>query len=173
MSPCFHQWHLEAPRVPLFCSYHAYCDGICERSHISITNPRLFWPIPSVLATQTKWNSQGHDRSGVAKKRVRFGSGREKKKLITQHDPHLPGFFTLQLLSRCWIWSCVLAIERPEQPMLILPHSHAPSHCLQFVPRKQFLSQAAAKSAAQTTQRVTTLRPEIVPGTLLRQLTKL
>ena len=83
--------------------------------------------------------------SGVAKKRVWLGSGREKKKLITQHDPHLPGFFTLQLLSRCWIWSCVLAIERPEQPMLILPHSHAPSHCLQFVPRKQFLSQEAAK----------------------------
>ena len=159
MSPCFHQWHLAAPRVPLFCSYHAYCDGICERSHISITNPRLFWPIPSVLVIQTEWNSQGHDRSGVAKKRVRFGSGREKKTLITQHDPRLPGFFTIQLLSRCWIWSCVLAIERPEQPMLILPHSYAPSHWLQFVPRKQFLSQAAAKSAAQTTQRVTTLRP--------------
>ena len=122
MSPCFHQWHLEAPRVPLFCSYHAYCDGICERSHISITNPRLFWPIPSVLVSQTEWNSQGHDRSGVAKKRVRFGSGGEKKTLITQHDPHLPGFFTLQLLSRCWIWSCVLVIERPEQPMLILSH---------------------------------------------------
>ena len=173
MSPCFHQWHLAAPRVPLFCSYHAYCDGICERSHISITNPRLFWPIPSVLVIQTEWNSQGHDRSGVAKKRVRFGSGREKKTLITQHDPRLPGFFTLQLLSRCWIWSCVLAIERPEQPMLILPHSHAPSHCLQFFPRKQFLSQAAAKSAAQTTQRVITLRPEIVPGTIPRQLTKL
>ena len=122
MSPCFHQWHLAVPRVPLFCSYHAYCDGICERSHISITNPRLFWPIPSVLVSQTEWNSQGHDRSGVAKKRVRFGSGREKKTLITQHDPHLPGFFILQLLSRCWIWSCVLVIERPEQPMLILPH---------------------------------------------------
>ena len=173
MSPCFHQWHLAAPRVPFVCFYHAYCDGICQRSHISISNPRLFWPIPSVLVSQTEWNSQGHDRSGVAKKRVRFGSGREKKKLITQHDPHLLGFFTLQLLSRCWIWSCVLGIERPEQAMLILPHSHAPSHCLQFVPRKQFLSQAAAKSAAQTTQRVTTLRPEIVPGTLPRQLTKL
>ena len=172
MSPCFHLWHLTAPRVPLFRSYHAYFDCVWERSHIFITNPCLFWPIPSVLATQTEWNSQGHDSSGVKKKRVWLGSGREKK-LITQHDPHLPGFFTLQLLLHCWIWSCVLAIERPEQPMLILPHSHAPSHCLQFVPRKQFLSQAAAKSAAQTTQRVTTLRPEIVPGTLPRQLTKL
>ena len=145
MSPCFHQWHLAAPRVPPFRSYHAYFDGVWERSHISITNPCLFWLIPSVLATQTERNSQGHDSSGVAKKRVWLGSGRGKKTLITQHDPHLPGFFTLQLLLRCWIWSCVLAIERPEQPMLILPHSHAPSHCLQFVPRKQFLSQAVAK----------------------------
>ena len=68
---------------------------------ISMTNPCLFWPTPSVLATQTERNSQRHDSSGVAKKRVRFGSGREKKKLITQHDPHFPGFFTLLLLSRC------------------------------------------------------------------------
>ena len=67
---------------------------------ISMTNPYLFWPIPSVLATQTERNSQRHDSSGVAKKRVRFGSGREKK-MITQHDPHFPGFFTLLLLSRC------------------------------------------------------------------------
>ena len=65
---------------------------------ISMTNP---WPIPSVLATQTERNSQRHDSSGVAKKRVRFGSGREKKKLITLHDPHFPGFFTLLLLSPC------------------------------------------------------------------------
>ena len=68
---------------------------------ISMTNPCLFWPTPSVLATQTERNSQRHDSSGVAKKRVRFGSGREKEKLITLHDPHSPGFFTLLLLSRC------------------------------------------------------------------------
>ena len=68
---------------------------------ISMTNPYLFWPIPSVLATQTERNSQRHDSSGVAKKRVRFGSGREQKKLITQHHPHFPGVFTLLLLSRC------------------------------------------------------------------------
>ena len=67
---------------------------------ISMTNPCLFWPIPSVLATQTERNSQRHDSTGVAKKRVRFGSGREKK-MITQYDPHFPGFFTLLLLSRC------------------------------------------------------------------------
>ena len=68
---------------------------------ISMTNPCLFWPFPSVLATQTERNSQRHDSSGVAKERVRFGSGREKKKLITQNHPHFPGFFTLLLLSRC------------------------------------------------------------------------
>ena len=82
-------------------------------------------------------------------------------------------FFAPLLLSRCSIWHCILATKRPEQAMLILLHSHAPFFCLQFVPRKQFLSQEAAKLAAQTTQRVTTMRPEIVPGTLPRQLTKL
>ena len=66
---------------------------------ISMTNPCLFWPTPSVLATQTERNSQRHDSSGVAKKRVRFGSGREKKKLITQDDSHLH-VFSLSSCSR-------------------------------------------------------------------------
>ena len=56
---------------------------------------------------------------------MRFGSSWEKKKLITQHDPPLPRFFTPLLLSRSSIWHCVLPTERLEQPMLLLPHSHA------------------------------------------------
>lgn len=65
--------------MPRFCSYHADFDGICERNHISITNPCLFWPIPSILGSQTERNSQGYHSNGVVKKIVRFGSGREKK----------------------------------------------------------------------------------------------
>ena len=68
-------------------------DGICEGNYISITNPCSFWPIPRVLVSQTERNRQRQNRSGVVKKRVRFGSSREKKKLITQHDPPLPRFF--------------------------------------------------------------------------------
>ena len=57
------------------------------------------------------------------KKRVRSGSSREKKKVITQHDPHLPRFFFPLLLFRCSIWYCVLPTECPEQPLVIL-HTH-------------------------------------------------
>ena len=145
ISNCGHQWHLAAPRVQLLCSYRVDFDGICERNHISITNPYSLWPIPRVLVSQTERNRQRQNSSGVAKKRVRFGSGRKKKNLITQHDPPLPRFFTPLLLSRSSIWHCVLPTEHPEQPMLLLPHSHAFFYCTQFVPRKQFLSQAAAK----------------------------
>ena len=111
--------------MPLFCSYHADFDGICEGNYISITNPCSFWPIPRVLVSQTERDRQRQNSSGVVKKRVRFGSSWEKKKLITQHDPPLPRFFTPLLLSRSSIWHCVLPTERLEQPMLLLPHSHA------------------------------------------------
>ena len=110
----------------LFCSYHVDFDGICERNHIFITNPCLFWPIPRVLVSQTKRNTQGHHSSGVVKKRVRFRSGREKKKVITQHDPHLPRFFTPLLLSPSSIWHYLSPTEFQEQPMLILPNLLAP-----------------------------------------------
>ena len=74
--------------------------------------------------------------SGVVKERVRFGSGRKKKTLITQHNPPLPRFFTPLLLSRCSMWHCVLSTERPEQPMLILPHSHAPFYLYTVCPKE-------------------------------------
>ena len=99
MSHCGHQWHLAASRVSLFCTYHAHFDGICERNDIFITNPCLFWPVPIVLVSKTERNSQRHASSGVMKNRVRFGSGREMKKLISQHDPNLTLFFTMPLLS--------------------------------------------------------------------------
>ena len=70
------------------------------------------------------------------KKRVRFGSGREMKKLISQHDPPLPRFFTPLPLSRCSIWHCVLPTERPEHPRLILPHSHAPFSLITVCPKE-------------------------------------
>ena len=70
------------------------------------------------------------------KKRMGFGSGREMKKLILQHDPPLPRFFTPLLLSRCSIWHCVLSTERSEQPMLILSHSHAPFSLFTVCPRE-------------------------------------
>ena len=65
-----------------------------------------------------------------------FGSGREMKKLILQHDPPLPRFFTPLLLSRCSIWHCVLSTERSEQPMLILSHSHAPFSLFTVCPKE-------------------------------------
>ena len=122
--------------MSLFCTYHAHFDGICERNHISIINPCLFWPIPRVLVSQTERNTQGHHNSGVVKKRVRFGSGREKKKVITQHDPLLPRFFTPFLLSPSSIWHCLSPTEFPEQPMLILPHSHAPFSLFTVCPKE-------------------------------------
>ena len=70
------------------------------------------------------------------KKRMGFGSGREMKKLILQHDPPLPRFFTPLLLSRCSIWHCILSTERSEQPMLILSHSHAPFSLFTVCPRE-------------------------------------
>ena len=101
-----------------------------------LVNTWLIGPVPSVLVSKTERNSQGHDSSGVMKKRVRFGSGREMKKLISQHDPPLPFFFTPLLLSRCSIWHCVLPSERPEQPMVILPHSHAPFSLFTVCPKE-------------------------------------
>ena len=111
-------------------------DGICERNHISITNSCSFWPIPRVLVSQTERNRQRQNSSGVVKKRVRSGSSREKKKVITQHDPHLPRFFFPLLLYCYSIWHCVLPSERPEQPMLILPHSHAPFSLFTVCPKE-------------------------------------
>ena len=122
--------------MSLFCTYHTHFDGICERNHISIINPCLFWPIPRVLVSQTERNTQGHHSSGVVKKRVRFGSGRENKKVITQHDTHLPRFFTPFLLSPSSIWHCLSPTEFPEQPMLILPHSHAPFSLFTVCPKE-------------------------------------
>ena len=70
------------------------------------------------------------------KKRVRFGSGRKMKKLISQHDPPLPFVFTPLLLSHCSIWHCVLPTERPQQSILNLPHSHALISLLTVCPRE-------------------------------------
>ena len=56
--------------------------------------------------------------------------------MITQHDPHLPRFFFPLLLYCYSIWHCVLPSERPEQPMLILPHSHAPFSLFTVCPKE-------------------------------------
>ena len=95
-----------------------------------------FWPVPSVLVSQTERNSRRHGSSSIVKKWVRFGSRRLKKKLITQHGPPLPCFFFPLLLSRCSIWRCVLPSERPEQPMFILSHSHAPFSLFTVCPKE-------------------------------------
>ena len=123
---------LVCPFLFLPCTF----DGICERNHIFITNPCLFWPVPIVLVSKTERNSQGQDNSGVMKKRVRFGSGRKMKKLNSQHDPPLPFVFTPLLISHCSIWHCVLPTERPQQSILNLPHSHAPISLLTVCPRE-------------------------------------
>ena len=56
--------------------------------------------------------------------------------MITQHDPHLPRFFTPFLLSPSSIWHCLSPTEFPEQPMLILPHSHAPFSLFTVCPKE-------------------------------------
>ena len=133
MSHCVHQWHLAAPWVPLFCSYHARYDGICERNHISITNPCLFWPVPIVLVSKTKQNSQGHNISGVMKKKVRFGSGQEMEKLSLQHDPPLP-FFSLLCYSHAVQYSTAFY---QLISLCLFSHTHMLLFCcLQFVPLK-------------------------------------
>ena len=131
--------------MPLFCSYHADFDGICEGNYISITNPCSFWPIPRVLVSQTERNRQRQNSSGVVKKRVRFGSSREKKKLITQHNPPLPRFFTPLLLFRFSIWHCVLPTKFPEQPMFILPHSLGPFLLYTVCPKEAILLSGSGK----------------------------
>ena len=146
MSNCGHQWHLAAPRVPLFCSYHADFDGICERNHISNTNPYSFWPIPRVLVSQTERNRLRQNRSGVVKKRVRFGSSREKKKLITQHDPPLPRFFHSSVTLTQFNMALRFTTNwTPRTAYASSPTLTCFFYCTQFVPMKQFLSQAAAK----------------------------
>ena len=53
----------------------------------------------------------------------------------TERKP-LPCFFFPLLLSRCSIWHCVLPSERPEKPMFILPHSHAPFSLFTVFPKE-------------------------------------
>ena len=135
-SKCGHQWHLAAPLVPRFCSYHILTPSVKETIYLAPISAFWFWPVPSVLVSQTERNSRRHGSSHIVKKWVRFGSRRLKKKLITQHGPPLPCFFFPLLLSRCSIWRCILPSERPEQPMFILPHSHAPFSLFTVCPKE-------------------------------------
>ena len=122
--------------MPRFCSYHILTPSVKETIYLAPIPAFWFWPVPSVLVNQTERNSRRRDSSGIVKKWVSFGSSRVKKKLITQHGPPLPCFFFPLLLSRCSIWRCILPSERPEQPMFILPHSHAPFSLFTVCPKE-------------------------------------
>ena len=122
--------------MPRFCSYHILTASVKETIYLAPIPAFWFWPVPSVLVNQTERNSRRHGSSGIVKKWVSFGSSRVKKKLITQHGPPLPCFFFPLLLSRCSIWRCILPSERPEQPMFILPHSHAPFSLFTVCPKE-------------------------------------
>ena len=135
-SKCGHQWHLAAPLVPRFCSYHILTPSVKETIYLAPIPAFLFWSVPSVLVSQTERNSRRHGSSHIVKKWVRFGSRRLKKKLITQHGPPLPWFLFPLLLSRCSIWHCGLPSERPEKPMFFLPHSHAPFSLFTVCPKE-------------------------------------
>ena len=122
-------------------------DGICVRNHISNTNPCLFWPIPRVLVSQTERNRQRQNSSGVVKKRVRFGSSREKKKLIKQqYMTHSSLVFSLLCYSLAVQCGIAFYQLNSRNSLCLFSHTHILIfRCLQFVPSKQLLSQAAAK----------------------------
>ena len=145
-SKCGHRGHLAAPLVPRFCSYHILTPSVKETIYLApIPAFFLFWSVPSVLVSQTERNSRGHDSSGIVKKRVRFGSGREIKKLISQHDPPLP-FFSDLCYSSAVQYGIAFYQVNARNSLCLFSHTHMLLfHCLQFVPRRQFLSQAAAK----------------------------
>ena len=145
MSNCGHQWHLAAPCLPPFCSYHVDFDGICERNHISITNSCSFWPIPRVLVSQTERNRQRQDSSGVVKKRVRSGSSRYRRRWL-HNMTHTSLVFSFLCYSIATQYGIAFYQLNARNSLCLFSHTHMLLfHCLQFVPRKQFLSQAAAK----------------------------
>ena len=112
-------------------------DGICERNHISVINRCIFWPVPIVLVSKTERNSQGHDSSGVMKKRVRLGSGREMK-LISQHNPQPPSPSPLSLLcySRAVQFGTAFYQLNARNSLCVFSHTNMLLfRCLQFVPR--------------------------------------
>ena len=144
-SKCGHQWHLAAPLVPRFCSYHILTASVKETIYLAPIPAFWFWPVPSVLVNQTERNSRRHGSSGIVKKWVRFGSSRVKKKLITQHGPPLPCFSFL-CYSLAFQYGIAFYQVNARNSLWLFSHTHMLLfHCLQFVPRRQFLSQAAAK----------------------------